>query len=312
MQQRICLYVLSAAIGASTAPAQALDLALPGVNTGATSFEDGGGGVGHMFQTSNSRFDANRNYDAKGEKRPMRYDRALWIARLHYAYTSSRQAFGGHLGGELIVPLLDLELDLGPAHVSGSGLGNPSLGGYVQWRGKRLFGKRLDARLALAASLPLGDYDRNAKLNPGTDYYSINPYYAFTWHHSDAWEISGRLMYLWNGSSDDPETRLHAAFGQPVHRIQPGQALHYNLSASHALNARWRLGLAMYHLQQTSADRINGHAQAASKERLFGIGPGVQWRAGAHRFIGNVYAEGAAKNCAAGSQLVARYLYVWR
>lgn len=312
MENRICMYVLSAVLTTAASPARAVDLALPGVNTGATSFEDGGGGVGHMFQTSNSRFDASRSYDAEGERRPISYDRSLWVARLHYAYTSPTQAFGGNLGTEVIVPVLDLDLNIGPAHISGSGISNPSIGGYVQWRDKRLFGKRLDSRLALAVSLPIGDYQRDAKVNPGSDYYSVNPYYAFTWRGADAWEISGRFMYLWNGSSNDPETRLHMAFGERVHRIQPGQALHYNLSASYALSEHWRLGLAMYHLQQTSADRINGHAQADSKERLFGLGPGAQWRGGPHRFVGNIYAEGWAKNRAAGSQLVARYLYVWR
>lgn len=312
MEIRMHAAVLLAALQLVVSPAEAVDLALPGVNTGATSFEDGGGGIGHMFQTSNSRFDASRSYDAGGERRPINYDRALWIARLHYAYTSPHEALQGNPGIEVIVPLLDLDLNVGPAHMQGSGVSNPSIGGYVQWRDKRLFGRRLDSRLALAVSLPIGDYDRDAKVNAGTDYYSVNPYYAFTWRSSEDWEISGRLMYLWNDSSTDPETRLHAAFGEKVRRIQPGQALHYNLSASYALTEHWRLGAAMYHLQQTSADRINGRAQGDSKERLFGIGPGVQWRAGQHRFIGNVYAEGLARNRAAGTQVAIRYLYVWR
>lgn len=312
MEDRARLSMFLAALLLAAPPVYSADLALPGVNTGATSFEDGGGGIGHFFQTSNSRFDANRSYDADGERRPVNYDRALWIARLHYAYTSPHEAYGGNLGAELIVPLLDLDLDIGPAQMRGSGISNPTIGGYVQWRDKRLLGRRLDSRLALGVSLPVGDYDRDAKVNAGTDYYSFNPYYAFTWRSSDAWEVSGRFMYLWNGSSSNPETRLHAAFGEPVHRVQPGQAFHYNLSASYALNAHWRIGAAIYQLQQTSADRINGHAQADSKERLFGIGPGVQWRGGPHRFIGNAYAEGLARNRAAGSQLVLRYMYVWR
>lgn len=296
----------------ATVPAHAVDLALPGVNTGATSFEDGGGGVGHMFQTSTSRFDATRTYDADGDRRAVNYDRTLWVSRQHYAYTSATEGLGGNLGFEIIVPVLDLDLSIGPAHMSDSGISNPSLGGYVQWRDKRMFGKRLDSRLALAVSMPLGDYHRDAAVNLGTDYFSFNPYYAFTWRANKEWEISGRLMYLWNGSSHDPETRLHTAFGQHVDKIQPGQAFHYNLSASGAVGEHWRLGVGMYHLQQTSADRINGRAQVGSKERLLGVGPGVQWRGGQHRFVGNVYMEGMAKNRAAGTQVVARYFYVWR
>ena len=88
MEDRTRLPVFFTAMLLIASPVHAADLALPGVNTGATSFEDGGGGIGHFFQTSNSRFDANRSYDASGEKRPINYDRALWIARLHYAYTA--------------------------------------------------------------------------------------------------------------------------------------------------------------------------------------------------------------------------------
>lgn len=312
MKHRTDAFLVAALLATTAIHARATDLALPGVNTGATSFEDGGGGIGHMFQTSTSRFDATRSYDAFGDRRALDYDRSLWVSRLHYAYTSNREGLGGNLGVEVIVPLLDLDLAVGPARIEASGIGNPSIGGYVQWRDQRLFGKRLDSRFSLAVSLPLGKYHRDDAANVGSDYYSINPYYAFTWRGSDTWEISGRLMYLWNSASTDPETRLHAIHGEPVRRIQPGQALHYNLSTSHALNDHWRLGMAMYHLQQTSADRINGHAQADSRERLLGIGPGVQWRRRQHRVIGNYYVEGMAKNRAAGSQLVARYLYVWR
>jgi hypothetical protein len=295
----------------SSGAAQATNLAMPGVNLGATSFEDGGGGVGTLLQWSASRFDATRNYDAQGDRIHARYDKSVWIQRLHYAYTSRIPLMGGYFGGEVIVPLMDINLRSGPVHGHSQGVANPNMGPYVQWLDKRLFGRRFDSRLSLIVALPWGNYRPDATLNLGTRYTSFNPYYAFTWQPDRRWEISGRLMYLWNGISHDAEARISAQHGAPVHSIQPGQAFHYNLSASYALTPRWRLGVGMYQLQQISADRINGKAQARSHERLFGLGPGAQWRKGQHRLIGNIYFEGLAENRAAGTQAVMRYLYVF-
>jgi hypothetical protein len=290
---------------------QATTLPLPGVNLGATSFEDGGGGKGTFLQWSTSRFEASRLYDAEGNRAPVRYARELWVHRLHAAYTTPVGLAGGYLGAEAVVPLTDLTLQSGALRGHASGVGNPTVGVFVQWLDKRLLGHRFDSRLSLGVALPWGNYRRDATLNPGTPYLSFNPYYAFTLRPTERWEVSGRFMYLWNGVSHDPERRLTDQFGAPVHSIQPGQALHYNVSASYAVAPQWRLGVGMYHLQQLSTDRINGQAQAHSRDRILGVGPGGQWRKGQHRVIGNLYSEGLAQNRPAGTQLVLRYMYVF-
>ncbi|MDH1264276.1 transporter [Pseudomonas sp. GD03944] len=292
-------------------PARATDLTLPGINLGGTSFEDGAGGIGHAFQWTTSYTEASRLYDAEGDRRDLKHHRALWVSRLHYLYTSPHMFLGGNLGGDVLLPLIDMDMEIGPARLHKRGMGNPVLGVYLQWLNRRLFDRPFASRLSLVALVPWGDYDRDASLNLGTDYYSLNPYYAFTLRTSDRWELSGRLMYLWNGRSDDPETRLHTLHRETVRTVQPGQALHSNLSASYALNAQWRLGIGLYHLQQITNDRINGEPQVDSKERILGLGPGVQWRSGPNRLVANLYAESMARNRAAGSQLVLRYMRVF-
>lgn len=286
-------------------------LPLPGVNLGATSFEDGSGGKGSFLQSSTSRFDASRLYDAEGNRIPVRYARELWVQRMHAAYTTHIELAGGYPGFEVIVPLTGINLRNGALRGHAAGMANPNVGLFVQWLDKRLLGHRFDSRLSLVVALPWGNYRPDAALNPGTPYLSFNPYYAFTVRPDQRWEVSGRLMYLWNGLSHDPEARLSPPLGAPLRSIQPGEAVHYNLSASYAWTSQWRFGVGMYHLQQTSADRINGQAQAQSHDRILGLGPGAQWRKGPHRFIGNLYAEGLAQNRPAGTQVVLRYMYVF-
>ncbi|WP_199100191.1 transporter [Dyella sp. ASV21] len=284
---------------------------LPGVNLGATSFEDGGGGVGSMMQWSASRFHATRNYDADGQRLSTPYDKTLWVHRLHYAYTTPHVWLGGNVGVEAVVPLVDLDLRIGATHGQARGVGNPSVGAYLQWRDRELFGWPFSSRLSLPVVLPLGRYRADARLNTGSDYFSFSPYYAWTLRPSRRWEVSGRFMYLWNGISHDPEARYAAMAGEPVNSVQAGQAAHYNLSASYAVTPEWRVGAGVYQFWQIGADRINGRSQPHSEERVYGAGPGVQWRRKQHRFVGNIYAEGWARNHSAGNHLVLRYLFVY-
>lgn len=307
---RWCAVALLGLLGLAHA-AHAVTVPLPGVNLGATSFEDGGGGVGSMMQWSMSRFDASRNYDANGDRSPVPYEKTLWVHRLHYAHTTSTMWLGGYAGIEAVVPLVDLDLRVGSTRSHVGDVGNPTVGVYLQWKDRELFGLPFSSRLSLPFAMPVGRYRADARLNTGSDYPSFNPYYAWTLRTSQRWEVSGRFMYLWNGISHDPETRYSAMTSQSVRSTQAGQAVNYNLSASYAVTPEWRVGAGIYQLWQISADRVNGRAQVRSEERISGIGPGVQWRRKQHRFVGNYYVEGMAQNRSAGQQLVMRYLYVY-
>lgn len=291
--------------------AHAVTVPLPGVNLGATSFEDGGGGVGSMMQWSMSRFEASRNYDADGHRSTVPYDKTLWVHRLHFAHTTPYQWLGGYAGVEAVLPVVDLDLRIGASRSHVNDVGNPTVGVYLQWKDRELFGWPFSSRLSLPLAMPVGRYRADARLNTGSDYLSFNPYYAWTVRPSARWEVSGRFMYLWNGISHDPETRYAAMARQPVHSTQAGQAVNYNLSVSYAVTPEWRVGGGLYQLWQVTADRVNGHTQPRSEERIYGLGPGVQWRRKQHRFVGNVYAEGWARNRSAGQQWVLRYLYVY-
>ncbi|MFQ6312634.1 SphA family protein [Lysobacter capsici] len=310
MRNRYRVSALALAMGWS-ASAAAIDLAAPPVNLGSTSFEDGGGGKGFMFQWSMSNFRASDSYDAGGHRRPGAFSRDLWVARPHLAYAWDREFLGGVPGVEVIQPIASLDIKTGALDESQTRLGNTFVGPFVQWSGKHLFGRPFSSRLTLGFNVPIGAYDRAAAVNLGNNYWSFNPYYAFTWRGTDKLEVSGRLMYLWNGRNTDPETSLDARFGAPVRNTQVGQAWHMNLSASYLVAPQWRVGAGMYVFNQSTADRINGISQAASREHLFGVGPGVQWRGKSDRLIANYYFESHARNRAAGEQLVLRWMHVF-
>lgn len=129
---------------------------------------------------------------------------------------------------------------------------------------------------------------------------SINPYYAFTIMPTDRLELSARLHYLWNSENDEPFVGLGAG------TIQPGQAFHANYAASYEIIKGVRLGVNGYVLQQLTEDKVDGHNQANSEERIFGIGPGIQLSGNGVSLYLNSYFETGAENRPEGTKVVLR------
>lgn len=67
-----------------------------------------------------------------------------------------------------------------------------------------------------------------------------------------------------------------------------------------------RLGVNGYVLQQLTADKVDGHSQANSEERVFGIGPGLQMSSGGLSLYLNSYFETGAENRPEGIKAVFR------
>jgi hypothetical protein len=128
-----------------------------------------------------------------------------------------------------------------------------------------------------------------------------DPYYAFTIFPTSKLELSARVHYLWNSQNDNPYEGLHA------NSIQPGQAFHANLAISYEVFKGLRLGINGYALQQVTDDKINGSSLPDSKERVFGIGPGLVIGGDKWWVYLNSYVETGAENRPEGAQVVLRY-----
>lgn len=94
---------------------------------------------------------------------------------------------------------------------------------------------------------------------------------AFTLTPTERLEVSARLHYLWCSANRDPFVGLSAD------DTQPGQAAHVNFAASYEILKDLRLEINGYYLQQLTDDQIDGDDQVRSKERVIGIGPGLNY-----------------------------------
>jgi hypothetical protein len=287
---------------------------LPSVNLGFTSFLDGGppAGPGLYFQEYGQYYTAGTFRDQHGDKTPLLGSLSAWVSLNQLIYQSDQEILpgGGRWGIDFIAPLVGLDVSPGAAPVlsgsSSGGLGDLVIGPFIQWdpiMGAN--GPIFMHRLELQNLIPAGTYDKNRLLNPGSNFYSFNPYWAATVFILPQWTATMRLHYLWNAENNDPWAQLKA------NDAQAGQAVHLNFASEfEVLPKQLRLGLNGYYLKQFTNTEINGKGVPDSREQVLGIGPGAlfSFSQNDHLFF-NAYFETQAENRPEGARMILRWTH---
>ena len=304
-------------------PVQAYDL--PSVNLGFTSFLDGGppSGPGLYFSQYVQYWTSDEFKDSNGDRLlPTVADEDLkaWISLSQFIYQSDQALlFGGKWGLDVIIPYVGLDFSsnlgaLGPED-NGSGLGDILVGPFLQWdpiMGPN--GPRFMHRIELQMIFPTGKYDENKALNPGSNFFSFNPYWAGTLFITPKWTASTRIHYLLNAENNDPNQAPRPNDPYPAQKAndtQAGQAIHLNFATAYEiLPKRLRLGVNGYYLKQVNDTQMNGSDVQNTKEQVFGIGPGAVYHFSkdVHLFI-NAYFESMAENRPEGERINVRIVY---
>ncbi len=208
------LAMFFSAILFTAGPGSAYDL--PSVNLGFTSFLDGGppAGPGFYFTQYFQYITSDEFKDSDGDPLlPSVADEDInvWVSLSQFLYQSDTPVlFGGKWGLDVIIPLVSTNIDYansfpGPQD-NGSGLGDILIGPYLQWdpiMGKN--GPVFMHRIELQMIFPTGKYDDDKELNPGSNFFSFNPYWAGTLFITPRLTTSWRLHYLWNAKKQRPQ-----------------------------------------------------------------------------------------------------------
>jgi anthranilate 1,2-dioxygenase (deaminating, decarboxylating) large subunit len=161
-------------------------------------------------------------------------------------------------------------------------------------------------RIELQTTFPTGRYDKNRELNPGSNCFTFNPYWAATLFLSPQWTASTRFHYLWNSENDDPNRGFGAA-----RTIQAGQAIHLNYATEYEVIPRaLRAGINGYYLKQLTDTEVDGARIPGSREQVFAVGPGLLYSFSPdnHLFF-NAYFEMEAENRTRGNRFNFRWTH---
>lgn len=300
---------------AGVAPALAYDL--PSVNLGFTSFLDGGppAGPGFYFTQYFQYIRGDRLTDGDGDDLlPSFADEELnvFVSLSQFIYQSNQNVLlGGKWGLDLIIPVVVTDLGYGTPgpfpQDNGAGLGDILVGPFLQWdpvMGKNgpLFMHRIEFQMIF----PSGKYSSEREVNPGSNFFSFNPYWAATLFLTPRWELTTRIHYLWNAENGDPN-RVYVGADD----TRAGQAIHLNFASSYEIiEKRLRAGVNGYYLKQITDTEVDGRGIPGTREQVLGIGPGLvfHWSKDTHFFF-NVYFETLAENRPEGQRFNFRLVH---
>lgn len=297
-------------------PQPAAAQGLPPVNLGATSFLDGGppAGSGVYLSQYFQYFDSNRFLDGDGRTIPFPdADLEVWTSLTQVIIAWDKHVVSGaKFALDIMLPVVGIDLDFGAPgsfpRDSGSGLGDLLIGTALQFdpiMGKQ--GPRFIHRFEAQFIFPTGKYDEESDVNPGSNFFSFDPYWAGTLFVTPRLTTSYRAHYLWNDENDDPPRSLR---NTGIERTRAGQAFHTNFAIAYEVKPKkLRLGLNGYFLKQISDSQANGN-DLPGREQVLGVGPGLLWSFSQtrHLFL-NLYLESDVKGRPEGDRLNLRYVH---
>ncbi len=304
MQKTLARIIVSSLILSIWFSGTALAYDQPAVNLGFTSFLDGAppAGPGWYFQEYIQYYTADKLADLPFPNPEIE----AWVSLNQLIYQSDQNLVGNAKWGmNLILPVVSLDSSVPQIPDNGTGFGDLVVGPFLQWdpiMGEN--GPVFMHRIELQFILPTGEYSQNKALNPGSNFFSFNPYWAGTLFLSPKLTVSTRVHYLWNAKNSDPNTP------GAIHDTQAGQAVHANFSVNYeVIPKKLRLGINGYALKQITASEIDGN-KIPGKEQVFAIGPGVllSFSKDTHLFF-NAYFETGAEYRPEGERYVLRLVH---
>ncbi len=215
---------------------------------------------GYYYKMYNVYYGADTMTDKDGEDLDLDFDLTLFVNAHRFLWMSPWNILGGNYGADIIVPIMDVNLEIGKAGIDSSetGLGDICVEPFVLgWHGARW-----DAAFAVAFFAPTGKYDKTEPASPGKDMWTYMTTFGGTIYFDaeKTWSASILNRYEIHGEKDETD-------------VTPGDDFHFEWGIGKNIAKIVDVGVTGYCQWQVTDD--SGDAGTDVKDQVYAVGPEV-------------------------------------
>jgi len=214
---------------------------------------------GLYFLSQTSYFSADRVNDSHGKEVPIDFHVKAAAETLRFLYVSDVNIGGAQLWGQLVVPMINLDLSSAFAKDKSFGLGDTTATVGLAWHPDRA----QTFVLGVDVAMPTGSYNQTAFANTGLNHWSVQPTLGYHYFDPQGFEAGAAARVIFNTENDATNYRTGDEFVLDY-------AVGWNFGPV-------KVGATGYYLNQFTDDSGPGVAADGHRGQGFAIGPSLTY-----------------------------------
>ncbi|MEO6353849.1 MAG: transporter [Burkholderiaceae bacterium] len=216
-----------------------------------------------------NHYSADKLKDNNGDTIPLDFKVTANAIVPRFIWVTDKKLFGGQVGHALLVPLVNLDVNVNGVGQSKSGIGDIDITALVLGYHHS---PNLHSIFGLDIMAPTGRYNKNDMANIGRNYWAIQPVYTASYIDPAGWNADFKMMLDFNFKNTDTN-------------YKSGHELHVDYSVGYGFKQNWVAGVGGYAYKQLTTDEQNGVKVPNNKGQAFAIGPSIKYDNGKGMFI---------------------------
>ena len=183
------------------------------------------------------------------------------VVAARLAWVPGTKVLGGDLVAHIIIPVVNLSVNVPGASQSKSGIADITTGMGLGYH----HSPNLHSVAAIDLFLPTGGYNKTDLANIGKNHFAFEPVYAVSYIDPKGFNGDLKFGYIINSKND-------------ATNFKSGNEFHFDYAAGWGLGNGWTLGVGGYVYQQTTDD--SGTGATSNHASAMAIGPNLKYDSG--------------------------------
>jgi hypothetical protein len=214
---------------------------------------------GLYLLSQTSYFSSDRLNDGKGKEIPIDFSVEALAETLRFLYVSDVRIGDAQLWGQLVLPIVHLDLATAFAKDKAFGLADATVGVGLTWR----LDQAQTFVFGVDVAVPTGNFDRNDFANIGLNHWSVQPTIGYHYFDPQGFELGVAARAIFN--TENPDTDVTSG-----NELVLDYAVGWNFGPV-------RVGAVGYYLKQFTDDSGPGVGADGNRGEAFAIGPSLTY-----------------------------------